>query len=196
MLRVPFLGPKLPENLLQLPLEIVNDTASLALDLFPHLPAGCIQALKVLLVTYTKLFSFFPGLLRQTLLLHRLRAQRFNQAMDRAIRGIGFNAAKVKGGKTNYGLGGKYSFGNFALAASYNDKEKIRRGFSLGGSANFGAFTLTADVTRDTRNQLGKKYTNFLLEGKYALSKRTFVYVAGLRLNSTNNYGLGIRHNF
>ncbi len=110
--------------------------------------------------------------------------------------GVGLAAHKQKNGKLGYGAGLKWSFSNFALAASYNDKEKVRRGFSLGGSANFGAFTLTADVTRDTRNQLGKKYTNFLLEGKYALSKRTFVYLAGLRLDSTNNYGLGIRHNF
>ena len=41
-----------------------------------------------------------------------------------------------------------------------------------------------------------KKYTNALLEAKYALSKRTFVYGDFLRLDSTNNYGFGIRHNF
>ncbi len=110
--------------------------------------------------------------------------------------GVGLAAHKQKNGKLGYGVGAKYTFGNFALAASYNDKEKLRRGFSLGGSANFGAFTLTADVTRDTRNQMGKKYTNGLVEAKYALSKRTFVYGAFLRLDSTNNYGLGVRHNF
>ena len=110
--------------------------------------------------------------------------------------GVGVAAHKQKNGKLGYGAGLKWSFSNFALAASYNDKEKVRRGFSLGGSANFGAFTLTADVTRDTRNQLGKKRTNFLLEGKYALSKRTFVYAAGLRLDGTTNWGLGVRHNF
>ena len=110
--------------------------------------------------------------------------------------GVGVAAHKQKNGKLGYGAGLKWSFSNFALAASYNDKEKVRRGFSLGGSANFGAFTLTADVTRDTRNQLGKKRTNFLVEGKYAMSKRTFVYLAGLRLDGTTNYGLGVRHNF
>ncbi|MFT3778001.1 MAG: porin [Ottowia sp.] len=112
---------------------------------------------------------------------------------------IGLNAAKVNGAKTTYGLGGKYSFGNFALAASYskaNVSAGVRRGFSLGGQANFGAFALTLDVTRDTKNDAGKKFTNGVVELKYALSKRTFVYGAFLRLDDTNNYGLGIRHNF
>ena len=38
--------------------------------------------------------------------------------------------------------------------------------------------------------------TNAVLEGRYALSKRTFIYAAALRLDGTNNYGLGVRHNF
>ncbi|MET4579162.1 porin [Ottowia thiooxydans] len=107
-------------------------------------------------------------------------------------------ANKVQQGKTNYAFGGKYNFGSFILAASYNArKDGVRReGFEIGGTALFGAFSVTADVTRDRRNDAGKKYTNFLLEGKYALSKRTFVYLAGLRLDGTNNYGLGVRHNF
>ena len=64
-------------------------------------------------------------------------------------------------------------------------------------SANLGAFAVTLDLTRDTKNDIaGKKYTNGVLEGKYALSKRTFIYAAYLRLDSTNNYGIGVRHNF
>lgn len=123
--------------------------------------------------------------------------------------GAGLSVNKTKGQKTNWALGGKYNFGSFAVAASYSDARQYvntmtgmtgrRRGFSVGGSAMFGPFTLTADITRDTKNETNatnKKYTNFLLEGKYALSKRTFVYLAGLRLDSTNNYGLGVRHNF
>ena len=114
----------------------------------------------------------------------------------------GLSANQVKGEKANWALGGKYNFGTFAVAASYNAKRQgtaaspAREGFTIGGSANFGAFTVTADIARDRKNDGAKKYTNFLLEGKYALSKRTFVYVAGLRLDDTNNYGLGIRHNF
>ena len=114
--------------------------------------------------------------------------------------GAGISANKIKGGKTNYQAGAKYSFGNFAVAGSYTQASRgdaRRRGFGLGASAGFGAFTVTADVTRDMKNEWsGKKYTNFMLEAKYALSKRTFVYLAGLRLDKTNNYGLGIRHNF
>lgn len=106
------------------------------------------------------------------------------------------SANKAKGQKTGYALGAKYNFGSFAVAASYNDNHKARRGFSLGGSANMGAFALTLDLTRDTKNLAGKKYTNSLLEGKYALSKRTFMYAAYLRVDGQNGYGIGVRHNF
>jgi predicted porin len=115
--------------------------------------------------------------------------------------GLGFAANKTKDIKTNYVLGGKYNFSNFVLAASYtnayNAANAQRRGFSLGGTANFGAMALTLDLTRDTKNDwTGKKYTNGLVEAKYALSKRTFVYGAYLRLDGNNNYGIGVRHNF
>ena len=114
--------------------------------------------------------------------------------------GAGLAVNKVKDGKTNYGLGGKYNFGNFVVAASYSQAsvgDLRRRGYSLGGTATFGAFALTLDLTRDTKNELtGDKYTNGLVEAKYALSKRTFVYGAFLRFDDTNNYGIGVRHNF
>ena len=126
---------------------------------------------------------------------------------------VALSANKVQGGKANYALGGKYSFGNFALATSYQAARNNvytngsltatgkRQGVSLGGSAAFGAFAVTLDVTRDLKHELDagvklKKYTNAVLEAKYALSKRTFVYGDFLRLDSTNNYGFGIRHNF
>ena len=115
--------------------------------------------------------------------------------------GVGLSANKTKGTSTNYAIGGKYSFSNFALAASYtsvnNAANAKRRGFSLGGTATFGAASLTLDLTRDTKNEwTGDKYTNGVVELKYALSKRTFVYGAFLRYDDTNNYGIGIRHNF
>ena len=98
------------------------------------------------------------------------------------------------------------SFSNFVVAASYSQivattagvsPDARRRGFSIGGTATFGAFALTLDLTRDTKNEwLSKKYTNGVVEAKYALSKRTFVYGAFLRLDDTNNYGIGVRHNF
>ena len=115
--------------------------------------------------------------------------------------GVGVSVNKFSTSKTNYQAGAKYSFGNFALAGSYtqasNEAKAVRRGFGIGGSANFGAFALTVDLTRDTKNEwTGKKYTNGVVEAKYALSKRTFVYGALLRLDDTNNYGIGVRHNF
>ena len=115
--------------------------------------------------------------------------------------GVAVTANKVKGISTNWSVGGKYSFSNFALAASYTNANNLanarRRGFGIGGTATFGAFALTVDLTRDTKNEwTGKKYTNGLVEAKYALSKRTFVYGAFLRLDDTNNYGIGVRHNF
>ena len=126
---------------------------------------------------------------------------------------VALSANKTKGGKANYALGGKYNFGNFALAGSYQAARNNvyssgtalygakRQGVSLGGSVAFGAASITLDVTRDLKHELDgglklKKYTNALLEAKYALSKRTFVYGDFLRLDSTNNYGFGIRHNF
>ena len=115
--------------------------------------------------------------------------------------GVGVSVNKFSTSKTNYQAGAKYSFGNFALAGSYtqasNAAKAVRRGFGIGGSANFGAFTVTLDLTRDTKNEwTGKKYTNGVVEAKYALSKRTFVYGAYLRLDGDNNYGIGVRHNF
>ena len=121
-------------------------------------------------------------------------------------------------GKVNYTVGGQYQFGNsFALAASYNRTNAAttyvniitraatpavtigrRAGFELGGSVFIGPFTITLDLTRDTKTDLynGHKYTNGVLEGKYTLSKQTFLYADYLRLDGANNYGIGISHNF
>ena len=85
------------------------------------------------------------------------------------------------------------------LANTYNFAGIGRRANSAFAyiTPNFGAFTATLDLTRDTKNEwTGKKYTNGVAELKYALSKRTFVYGAFLRLDDTNNYGIGVRHNF
>lgn len=115
---------------------------------------------------------------------------------------VALSANKVQNSSTSYVLGGKYKFGQYAVAASYHNAvdvntNGVRRGFSLGGQGTFGATTVTLDFARDTKNAwAGKKYTNTLLEARHALSKRTFVYAAYLHLNDTNNYGLGVRHNF
>lgn len=121
---------------------------------------------------------------------------------------VALTANKSQTQKTSWSLGGNYKFGQFIVAASYNDFQRdrtatgdtYRRGFSIGGTALFGPASVTLDLTRDSKNVFagvsGKKYTNALLEGKYSLSKRTFVYADYLRLDSTNNYGVGLRHNF
>jgi len=118
--------------------------------------------------------------------------------------------------KTSFTVGGSYTFNNiFSMSVSYNHANsaqywhgtplgknarwgKRRFGLEFGGSFFSGPYTLTLDLTRDTKNELygGKKYTNGVLEGKYALSKRTFLYVVYIRLDGDNNYALGVRHNF
>ena len=109
---------------------------------------------------------------------------------------VGLSANKIQNQKTQYQVGGTYSFGNFAVAASYQRTNPVR-GFSLGASANMGAFTVTVDAARVTkRADGGPKVTNVVLEGKYALSKRTFLYADVVRLNKQNNWGLGIHHSF
>ena len=106
-------------------------------------------------------------------------------------------ANKARGQKLGYAVGGKYDFGGLAVVASYSDNHALRRGFSLGGRLQLGLASLALDVTRDTRNRIsGRKYTNGVLEGRYALSKRTLLYAAFLRLDGGNNYGVGVRHNF
>lgn len=108
--------------------------------------------------------------------------------------GVGLSANKLGDMKTQYQVGGKYSFGNFAVAASYH-KQNPERGFSLGGQANLGAFTVTLDAVRVTKPV---KHTDYVLEGKYALSKRTFLYADILRDGSAKKtgWGLGIHHSF
>lgn len=131
--------------------------------------------------------------------------------------GVGFSYNKVSKEKANYALGAKYDFGMFTLAASYNDARNHevtddkgdvlgvnrRSGFTIGGLVKFDNVSVALDVARDTKHQNAydstvkyKKYTNAVVEAKYALSKRTFVYADYLRLDSTNNYGIGLRHNF
>lgn len=113
---------------------------------------------------------------------------------------VAFSANRVQDAKTSYALGGRYSIGDFTLAASLQDAAKEqarRRGATLGAKYAAGLVSLVLDVTRDFKNEWGpQKYTNVLLEGKYALSKRSFLYAAYLRMDGLNNYSMGMRHNF
>ena len=132
--------------------------------------------------------------------------------------GVSYN--KTKNFKANYAVGAQYRFGMFALAAGYHHGEQgtyedatgvpipgaLARvsGFSIGGKVHFGAASVLVNVTRATKadydlngvNFKGKKNTNGVVEGRYAFSKRTFVYTNYARYNSSNNYGVGMRHDF
>lgn len=110
-----------------------------------------------------------------------------------------------KGANKGLALGGKYTIGNFAVAASYQDVKKeatgvkVAKGFTLGGTTTMGPVSLTLDVARDTEF----KDTDLVFEAKYALSKRTFLYGVVLRdgkgkvlTQNATGYALGLRHNF
>lgn len=111
---------------------------------------------------------------------------------------VGFGYNKVSGTKANSQIGAKYNFGAFAVAGSYQDPAGAKKGFTLGASAPMGPVTLTADIARATD---GGKNTDFVLEAKYALSKRTFAYGVYMKDGavvgkSTSAFALGVRHNF
>ncbi len=107
----------------------------------------------------------------------------------------GFSYNKVKGADKNWSLGAAYNLGVATVAASYQDPAGARKGFTIGASAPMGPVTLTFDIARATA---GGKETDYVLEAKYAVSKRTFTYAALLRdgATKTNGFGVGLRHNF
>ena len=112
---------------------------------------------------------------------------------------VGLSYNKIQGQGKSAALGGKYNFGTFQVAASFQDPVGFKKGFTVGGSATLGPVVLTVDVARNTGTSLTEgKSTDSLIEAKYALSKRTFAYGAIQRDGSASvtAYGLGIRHNF
>lgn len=113
---------------------------------------------------------------------------------------VGLSYNKVQGASdAGWALGGKYNFGMFTLAASYQDPADNRKGFTIGGLAKLGPMQLVVDVARDTGDPSNyAKSTDYIVELLYPLSKRTTVYAAAHRDGSskTNTAGLGVRHNF
>jgi len=114
---------------------------------------------------------------------------------------------KTNGASGNYALGGSYDFGGFKVAASIQNPAGASKGFTLGATVPVGAFTVTADIAR--QNGTGMKNIDFVLEGKYALSKRTFAYAVYYKdgdaapgaaefynTGAKSHIGVGIRHNF
>ena len=130
------------------------------------------------------------------------------------VAGAAYN--KIQNAKANYALGAKYDFGMFALSAGYYDIRNLASvslatgtkmklaGFSIGGSVKFDNFSLAVELQRQRKKEIYnqnavqkfKKYTEGVVEAKYALSKRTFIYADYLRLDNKNNYGVGIQHRF
>lgn len=122
-----------------------------------------------------------------------------------------------KGRNENASIGGSYDFGVAKLAASYNYNDTDRlEGYSVGVAVPLGNFSLAVDaVYAETRDHLTSTgWTNLnqdgvdvVVEAKYALSKRTFVYGVyyradedgpkfGQHFTDENNFGIGLRHNF
>ena len=130
------------------------------------------------------------------------------------VAGVAYN--KIQDAKANYALGAKYDFGMFALSAGYygirnlvgqsfaTGAEMKLAGFSVGGSVKFDNITLAVELQRQHKSEIRqqnvlqkyKKYTEGVVEAKYALSKRTFIYADYLRMMNKNNYGVGIQHRF
>ena len=109
--------------------------------------------------------------------------------------------------KGNMALGASYDFGMAKVAGSIQNNGGPSKGFTIGATVPVGAFALTLDIAHE--NGDGMKNTDFLLEAKYALSKRTFAYAAyykdgdangalvgGYNSGAKNHLGLGLRHNF
>ena len=109
---------------------------------------------------------------------------------------IGASAAysKPSGGEKSFMVGGSYNLGVAKIAASYQDPAGVSKGGTIGVSAPFGPASVALDVARDT----GLKSTNFVVEGKYNLSKRTFTYAAVQRNGAAKvtTSSIGLRHNF
>lgn len=117
----------------------------------------------------------------------------YNQTQDATGAGTGT--------QKNGSFGGAYDFGNFILAASYQDPTGAKKGFTVGGTAKLGTTALTLDIARDTGSAY--KSTDYVFEAKQPLSKRTFVYgvvyhagKTAAALKDINTFGMGVRHNF
>ena len=140
------------------------------------------------------------------------------------------DAVATTGKNTEYGLGASYDFTAAKLYAHYiaNDfqtpNEKPLQQFGLGVTVPFGAFTLGGQyaynywkgptvayggTTYGFASSDKAKGHDFVLQGTYALSKRTDLYARAARTNSwkaknaahtldtkTDSFAVGIRHRF
>lgn len=110
---------------------------------------------------------------------------------------------RTGGQRANAIIGGRVGRGALAIAASFSHvhdaSDALRQDASLGVRYRAAPWSLTFDVVRDLRNRWGggsHRYTNWVLEGRYALSKNTFLYAATLRLDGATNFGTGVQYRF
>ena len=135
------------------------------------------------------------------------------------IMGMAYN--KFSDLDANYAFGAKYYYQNFEFSGGYYHSRNGNSysettlqvvpnaifgsdGVTLGGKATWGQFSAGVDIARETKAEsvVGnarfdeKKYTNVLINGAYAFSKRTKTYVNYMRAGGFNNYGVGLSHSF
>ena len=121
---------------------------------------------------------------------------------------VAFSHADNGAGSKDKSFGGSYNFGMGRAVLSYQDPNGNSKGWTLGvADVKAGPLMLTVDYAKNT----GLDTKQLLVEAKYPLSKRTFVYleikdVTGLNPISYlaptaaapdgTAYSLGMRHNF
>ena len=129
------------------------------------------------------------------------------------------DAVATTGKNTEYGLGASYDFTAAKLYAHYiaNDFQtpnaKPLQQFGLGVTAPFGAFTLGGQYAYNywkVAPGVKAEGHDFVLQGTYALSKRTDLYARAARTDSwkaktsgttiyktnTDSFAVGVRHRF
>lgn len=108
---------------------------------------------------------------------------------------------KTQSMEKNVSLGGSYNFGPATVALSLQDPAGDKKGYTVGVKAPMGASSFAFDIARDNGTDLTKN-TDYVLEYRYNLSKRTFLYAVYVRdgavagATSVNGFAVGIDHNF
>ncbi len=119
-----------------------------------------------------------------------------NATYNQGPLALGVTYNKVSGQEAGKSFGGSYDLGQFVVAASVQDPVGVLKGYTIGGTAKLGANSVTLDLAHNSGGP--KSYTNYVLEAKEPLSKRTFLYQVYYRDGNVSKsiVGAGLRHNF
>ena len=110
--------------------------------------------------------------------------------------------------KTNTVLAGSYDFGVLKMNAGFNNAKQSNlaakeKAYNLGVVVPLGAFSVLAELGQSKVSNGGIKTQSYGLEGRYALSKRSTLYVGAGQAKQKNvanavdrNIGFGMRHTF